>query len=89
MNKLYGKIVDGKFIAAPMERTELPDGRGYCIKYISDEALASGEYKEVLTRGVPAPNADTMVRMGRMAVSYEETDNFIIRTYVMATPVDK
>ena len=89
MNRLYGKIVDDKFIAAPMERIELPDGRGYCIKYISDEALASGEYKEVLTRGVPAPNADAMVRTGRVAVSYEETDNFIIRTYVMVTPVDK
>jgi len=89
MNKLYGKIVDGKFVAAPMERTELPEGRGYCVKYISDAALASGEYKEVLTRGVVAPNADAMVRAGRMAVSYEETDEYIIRTYVMVTPVRK
>ena len=89
MNKLYGKIVDGKFIAAPFERTELPEGRGYCVKYISDAALASGEYKEVLTRGVAAPNADAMVRTGRMAVSYEETDKFIIRTYVMVPPVKK
>jgi hypothetical protein len=89
MNKVYGKIVDGKFVAAPMERTELPEGRGYIVKYISDAALASGEYKEVLTRGVASPNADAMVRAGRMAVSYEETDKFIIRTYVMVTPDKK
>lgn len=86
MNKLYGKIADGRFVAAPMERTELPDGRGYVVKYISDEALASGEYKEVLTRGVVAPNADALVRSGHMAISYEETNEFIIRTYVTVTP---
>lgn len=86
MNKLYGKIVDGKFVVAPIERAELPDGRGYVVKYISDEALASGEYKEVLTRGTVAPNADAMVRSGHMAISYEETNEFIIRTYVMIAP---
>lgn len=86
MNKIYGKIVDGKFFPAPVERTELPDGRGYVVKYISDEALASGEYKEVLTRGVAVPNADTLVRNGMMTVSYEETDEFIIRTYSAKTP---
>lgn len=89
MNKVYGKIVDGKFVAAPVERTELPDGRGYIVKYISDAALTSGEYKEVLTRGVASPNADAMVRSGHMVVSYEETDKFIIRSYVMVTPVKK
>ena len=89
MNKQYGKMVDGKFVAAPMERTELPEGRGYTVKYISDADLASGEYKEVLTRGAVSPNADAMVRAGRMVVSYEETDKFIIRSFAMVTPVKK
>ena len=81
MNKVYGKIVDGKFVPAPMERIELADGRGYTVKYISDADLASGEYKEVLTRGVAAPNADALVRAGRMTCTYEDIGAYIIRTY--------
>ena len=82
MNKVYGKIVDGKFVQAPVERFELADGRGYTVRYISDADLASGEYKEVLTRGVAAPNAEALVRAGRLTCVYEDVGAFIIRTYV-------
>jgi hypothetical protein len=81
MNKLYGKIVDRKFVRAVPYREELPEGRGYIYKWISDAGLASGEYKEVLTRGAVSPNADALVRAGRMTVTYEDAGDYIIRTY--------
>ncbi len=84
MNRTYGKIVDGKFIKAIPTREALPDGRGYIYKWISDADLASGEYKEVLTRGNVPSNVESLVRAGQMAVSYEDIGNYIVQTF---TPV--
>lgn len=81
MNKIYGKIADGKFIQAKVQRIELPDGRGYTIKYISDEDLATGEYKEVLmATGVPQ-NAEQLVRAGRGKFIHEDIGEYIVRRF--------
>ena len=86
MNKTYGKIVDGKFIKAIPTREELPNGRGYIYKWISDADLESGEYKEVLTRGTVPGNIDALIRSGRMTVSYEDIGSYIVQTF---TPVPR
>lgn len=86
MNKLYGKIVDGNFIAAKPTREELPDGRGFIVKYISDEDLASGEYKEVLSSGVIPANAEALARMGHITLKYEDIGDYIMRSCVSNKP---
>lgn len=80
-SRIYGKIRDGKFIRAVPYREELSDGRGYVYKWISDEDLASGEYKEVLVRGSAHPNAEALVRAGRMTAVYEDVGDYIVCTY--------
>ena len=86
MNKIYGKIVDGKFIRAVPTREELPNGRGYIYKWISDADLESDEYKEVLTRGIVPGNIDALVHSGQMTVSYEDIGDYIVQTF---TPVPR
>jgi hypothetical protein len=82
MNKLYGKITaDGTFIQAKAQRIELPENRGYTIKYISDEDLASGEYKEILmATGVPQ-NAEQLVRSGYGKFVHEDIGQYIVRRF--------
>lgn len=81
MNKTYGKIENGKLVLAKPQRTENPDGSGYSVKYLSDEDAASGGYKEILTRGGVPQNAENLVRAGRIGITLEETENYIIRSY--------
>lgn len=78
MNKRYAKIVDGKLVYAQPQRTENPDGSGYSVRYISPEDEATGEYKEVLMRGNVPPNADALVRAGRLELVFEVLDNYIV-----------
>lgn len=82
MHKLYGKITsDGIFVQAKPQRIELPNNRGYTIKYISDEDLASGEFKEILlATGVPQ-NAEALVRAGRGKFVHEDIGQYIVRRF--------
>jgi hypothetical protein len=80
MNKIYGKIVNGEFIAAKPVREELPDGRGFTIKYLSDADFASGEYKEVLLSGSVPANAEALTRAGRIILKHVDIGNYIIRS---------
>lgn len=80
MNKIYGKIVDGKFIAANPVREELPDGRGFIIKYISDADLSTGEYKEVLLSGSVPQNAEALARAGRIVLKHIDIGDYIVRS---------
>ena len=79
--KKYGKIVDGKFIEAKVERIPLPNNRGYQIKWISDKDLASGEYKEIVSTADVTPQAESMVRAGRGKFVYEDIGEDIIRRF--------
>lgn len=80
MNKIYGKIINGEFIAAKPVREELPDGRGFTVKYLSDEDLASGEYKEVLISGSVPANAEALARAGRIVLKHVDIGDYIVRT---------
>lgn len=81
MNRIYGKLENGKLILAKPQRTENADGSGYSIKYLSDVDAASGGFKEVLTRGGIPQNAENLLRMGKIGVMFEEIDQFIIRSF--------
>lgn len=78
MNKRYARIVNGKLEYARPQRIDNPDGSGYSVRYISPEDEATGEYKEVLMRGNVPPNADALVRAGRLELAYEVLDNYIV-----------
>lgn len=80
MNKTYGKIENGEFIAANPVREELPNGRGFIVKYLSDEDAASGQYKEVLISGTLPPNADAMFKAGRIKLYHKDIGNYIVRS---------
>lgn len=80
MNKIYGKIVNGEFIAAKPTREELPDGRGFIVKYLSDEDLASGEYKEVVSSGSVPANAEALARAGHIILTHKDIGDYILRT---------
>jgi hypothetical protein len=81
MNKIYGKIVDGKFIQAKPQRIDLPDNRGYTVKYISDEDLATGEFKEILMATSVPQNAEQLVRTGRGKFIHEDIREYIVRRF--------
>lgn len=90
MNKLYGKITaDGTFVQARPQRIELADNRGYTVKYISDEDLASGEYKEILISGSVPHNAEGLVRMGRGKLIHTDIGQYIVRSFEFVKPTKK
>lgn len=76
--KKYGKIVNGEFIAANPQRIPLPDDRGYTVKWISDEDLASGEYKEVVTTADVTPQVLALARAGRVKLVYKDIGDYIV-----------
>lgn len=81
MNKIYGYIEEGKFVRATPTREELPDGKGYIIRYLSDEDLSSGKYKEVVSSADFPSNADILERVGRIKIHYKDLGEYILRTY--------